>query len=385
MQSTTGGLRLELATSPTALGAHTAAWQQLAAECEVGDWFCSPMWLMPWLTHFATTVPCRVLFGYEAEQLVGVLPLVGPVPAGFGRGSLCSPVNVQVRRVGLMMRRRDSDFASLALHEALRLAPNGCVTLSRVPLHSDVGAVLDACVRALGLGHYATPETSSAVSDLREGWPAYLATRDGKLLRNLRARERRLLADGQWQFVDVTTAEELDGFWMAVLDVEAASWKQDAHSALTHEPIVADFYRDVLARAAQQGALRCHLLRHEGQAVAYAAGVEIRGVYYLLKNSYRASHKTWAPGMQLVWYAMQQSAQRGAQVFDFLGDVAPWKRDLATDVPAYSSRTLFSSGNLGGRLRAWMEMQLKPAVRESRWWQRYRVRVSGPAKPQTPG
>lgn len=377
MQSKQGGLRLELATSPTALAGHAAAWRQLAAECEVGDWFCSPLWLMPWFARFSANTPCRVLFGYEAGHLVGVLPLVGPTPAGFGRGSLCSPVNVQVRRVGLMMRQRDSAFASLAVKEALRLAPNGCVTLGRVPQHSELNAVLDTCVYTLRLGHYATQETSSAVTSLREGWSAYLATRDGKLLRNLRARERKLQADGQWQFADITTADQLDGFWMAVLDIEGASWKQDAHSALTHEPIVAAFYRDVLAQAAQQGALRCHILRHEGQAVAYAAGVEIRGVYYLLKNSYKASHKTWAPGMQLVWFAMQQCAQRGTQEFDFLGDVAPWKRDLATDLPAYSSRTLFSSGNLGGRVRAWIEMQLKPAVRESRWWQRYRTRATG--------
>jgi CelD/BcsL family acetyltransferase involved in cellulose biosynthesis len=198
---------------------------------------------------------------------------------------------------------------------------------------------------------------------LREGWDTYLSTLDGKKLRNLRSRRRKIDGDSQWKFRLVDRPSELDHAWSAVLEVEQGSWKHSQGSSLVSERRAGAFYRMVAERAATAGQLRLHLLEHAGAPVAYALGVVERGTYFLLKNSYRDAFKSWSPGMCLVWHAMTEAATTGCNTLDFLGDIHDWKRDFATALPEYVTCTVYPSGTLRCHGCRVVEETVKPLAR----------------------
>ncbi|MBL0937502.1 MAG: GNAT family N-acetyltransferase [Gemmatimonadaceae bacterium] len=366
MSSTEAPLQLVAVTTWSELSGHLDAWNGLLGKADIGDWFASPHWVVPWMRAFGENSPWHLILGYRNGELVGALPLIGPVPAPWGLGTLRQPVNVQVRRVGMLaVSATMGDFCNQALQAAIAGAPNHCVELARLERRGWFDRTTARITEENNWRHLEWDEQPSAIVDLTQGWEHYLTTRDGKLLRNLRSRRRKIETDSAWEIHSIDNASAFEGFWQAVLRIEQDSWKHDAQSALTNEPHVAAFYHDVLEQVGQNGFLRSHLLTHAGEPVAYTAAVAIGRTCYLLKNSYRAEYRSWSPGMVLTWHSIEAGAHAGATRYDFLGDVLPWKQDLATELPAYFSRTVFPRYQVSPQLRRFVEHGVKPLVRRS--------------------
>jgi CelD/BcsL family acetyltransferase involved in cellulose biosynthesis len=342
---------------------HIEAWEALAATATAGDWMASPQWIIPWMDSYAAPQSWHLVFAYAGDDLVAAFPLVHDRGSSGAAGAIHFPVNTQVRRVGMLSTQPCHQTLAAALPSLLQASANRRVTFERVPLDGEFDQALSSAISQHQLATYAIDEQASAVAGFPNGWNAYLDTRDGKVLRNLRSRRRKIDADDRWRFRTVTAAADLDEYWKGVMEIEAKSWKHVNASSLDREPVASGFYRTVLGEAARTGQLRAYSLEYDEQPVAYAAGVLARGQYYLLKNSYDEAFRAWSPGLALVWFSMEDVATIGALRYDFLGDALPWKRDLATDLPEYVTRTVFSRGNWAGQLHRFIEHGLKPALR----------------------
>lgn len=358
------GLSVQVETDVGGLARHRAAWEALAATAPYGEWFASPAWLLPWLAVYGDERPLRFCFAYQGDHLAGVCPLMC-LPATGRRcaPSAGQPVNPQVRRIGAVSRVPLAELLTAVLRALDGDAALRCLTFQQVPAGSAFALGLEDAVSRVGLHRFAWAEPPSAVVQLSDGWDAYLRALDSKLLRNLRSRRRRLERDGNWQFRLVQGAEALREAWPAVLEIEQASWKHPAGSSLVREASAGAFYRGVAEAMAATGRLRLHLLEHDGTPVAHALGVTDRQRYYLLKNSYREAYRSWSPGQSLVWHAMAEAAAAGCNTLDFLGDESDWKRDFATDLPAYDTHLLYPPGSLHCRGCRVIEETLKPLGR----------------------
>jgi CelD/BcsL family acetyltransferase involved in cellulose biosynthesis len=252
-----------------------------------------------------------------------------------------------------------------AIFREMQREGHSCVSLQNLVSSGDFDNVVKEAAAAVGLQSFDVSQSRSAVASWPGGWDDYLRTRDGKFLRNLRSRRRKLDQAG-FSVHLLRTPEEFAEAWPTVLDIETSCWKHARQSSMANEKGTAAFYEEVGQRLARTNALRLYLLKHEDTAVAHAFGAAQNQAFFLLKNSYDDAYKSWSPGVSLVWQSMQDAAEAGCAVYDFLGDATDWKRDFCTSEPAYLSRRLFATAALRCQLCRLREETLKPLARRLR-------------------
>jgi hypothetical protein len=146
---------------------------------------------------------------------------------------------------------------------------------------------------------------------------------------NLR-RADRLLADhfgGDLALEVVTGVDELDEFVGDAVRVTNAGW-QGVAGAGFGDPHV---QRALLARAAEQGRLRCYRLRAGGEAIAYESGVVCDDVYHLQATGFLPHLARLSPGQVMLIRTMRDLCAAGMRAIDYgFGDAA-YKRMYGTE------------------------------------------------------
>ena len=119
-----------------------------------------------------------------------------------------------------------------------------------------------------------------------------------------------------------------------VLAVDDRSWKASVGGALRQRPAMADFYAGLATAAAKAGVLRLHVLRHDGQAIAFEWGIVSNGTSYLLKKGYLPDYASCSPGIVLTLQILREIfADPGLERYDMLGGTPrmnPTKISFAT-------------------------------------------------------
>jgi CelD/BcsL family acetyltransferase involved in cellulose biosynthesis len=163
-------------------------------------------------------------------------------------------------------------------------------------------------------------------------WAAYQAARDGKLLRDLRRRRRRLESESELSLQVSTGEDRLDELLEEGFRVEAAGWKGARGSAIASSPRTRQFYKDIAQWAASRGSLRLAFLRHGSSPIAFDFGIEERGLHYLLKTGYDESASRFAPGKLLRYAMIERAFEIGLESYEFLGGALPWKLEWTDTV-----------------------------------------------------
>ena len=191
--------------------------------------------------------------------------------------------------------------------------------LLRFPGESGIAAALHAAARGRGrVLDVASPPC--AYADLLPGWPAYLATRDSKLLHEVARKRRRLAAKQGLGFEMLSPRpDEVETVIDEAVDVEADGWKSRAGSAMRHNPRIRDFIRTLATSFAARGALRVAFLRSGGRAIAMRIMLEWDRRLWAMKTGYRESERRWSPGMLLTHDTLEEAGRRGLRGFEFLG------------------------------------------------------------------
>jgi CelD/BcsL family acetyltransferase involved in cellulose biosynthesis len=158
-----------------------------------------------------------------------------------------------------------------------------------------------------------------------EDWDAYLRGRDGKMLRDLRRRRRRLESDHELTFEVLCGDRRLDELLEEGFRVEAAAWKGARGTAIASQPATRRFYEDVARWCASRGSLRLAFLRHGSTPIAFDFAVEDQGVHYLLKTGFDPEARRFAPGKLLRYAMIERAFQLGLHSYEFLGADNPWK------------------------------------------------------------
>jgi CelD/BcsL family acetyltransferase involved in cellulose biosynthesis len=150
---------------------------------------------------------------------------------------------------------------------------------------------------------------------------------------------------------------EFLSMYRELLDVEAASWKGHAGTALVHDDIRRRFYEEYGLRASELGILRMCFMRINELAVAAQFAVESGQRFWLLKIGYSDEYANCSPGMQLINETLQYAADRGLLSYEFLGTADQWTRrwtrnerqSLVVGVYPYTPRGLLAFMHDSGR------------------------------------
>ena len=128
--------------------------------------------------------------------------------------------------------------------------------------------------------------------------------------------------------------------------VEAASWKGRAGSAMLQDPLRGQFYRQFAAAACERGILRMCFMRIDGRPVAMQMAAECGRRFWLLKIGYDEQFSRCSPGTLLMLETLRYAATHGLSSYEFLGTDEPWTRVWTQNIrPCVSVRIYQITGN----------------------------------------
>jgi CelD/BcsL family acetyltransferase involved in cellulose biosynthesis len=183
-------------------------------------------------------------------------------------------------------------------------------------------------------GHYrlrAVDTTMRFVASLEGGVEGFLARRSRSMRRNLRAAVRRVEAEGVRFEHASPNAEALPALYERILAVEARSWKGVEGVGVDSGSMEA-FYRGMLPRLAERGALRVAIARHGGEDVGYLTGGVIDGHFRGLQVSYDQRFERAGLGNCLQLEMIRALVTQGVERYD-LGTQSAYKQRWAEEGP----------------------------------------------------
>jgi hypothetical protein len=184
--------------------------------------------------------------------------------------------------------------------------------------------------------------------------------------KNLRKQRRRLEASStvSWRFLRGAecSAQDIERF----LTLESSGWKGEAGGSILRRPIVATYYRDMLASLARNGRLEMHELHVENRCVAVQVAVREGDVLNLLKIAYDESSSQLAPGnMLFLELVLRETASGETREINCLTDMA-WHRNWGmhqhafVDVHVFPRTTLaLTTALLPRAVIRWFKSRLK--------------------------
>lgn len=309
----------------------------------------------------------HVLVCEDATGLGGILPIFVETRRVHGLPRrIVSPVTeIYSNRCGFVVRELGEALFEMLLKHLFTETP-GWDTLKLTLVE---GSVSDDLLRRLCARYGHTVERSgsqhSPYFDLDGTWETYFAALPKKFRWTLRSSEKRMRAEGELAYREVTGGAELDRFLDAVHEIEQGSWKEAAGTSLTANEYQERFHRAFAYRASERGWFRGQLLELNGEPIAYIYGLVFKGVFQDFKESFKEARRDFSPGHVLKMLALERLYERGVRTYDFMGLAEPYKLRWADRQYTRSTYCVYHR-TLRGRTARWATSGarlLKSAIR----------------------
>jgi hypothetical protein len=166
------------------------------------------------------------------------------------------------------------------------------------------------------------PMAARYVADLSSGVDGFLRRRSRNFRRSfIRASERADDAGLEFELAPTGTALEVESSFQRLLAVEAQSWKGRLGAGID-SPIMAGFYRSVIARLVGSDAVRLVFATVDGTDMGYVLGATVAQRYRGLQFSYVQESRDLSIGNLLQLHEMRALAEQGVLEYD-LGSEIP--------------------------------------------------------------
>ncbi len=372
---------IEINDLPT-LQNHRLLWQSLLPQTRGASFFHSLDWFEQYWKHYGPegTGVCqkmRILVVHAAEKPIGILPLVVR-----HESKLAGPQSWRtVRTLDYPLHDWGSSYGPIGRNPAATLLA-GLGHIARTERDWDVIEL--ASIDQETVDHGRTPRAlaqvglQATVQDheqsarvvLDGGWEDYWASRTSKHRNNVRRIEKKLAEQGEVEYVRYRPAGTAYGdddprwdLFETCLRVSRSSWQSESTdgTTLSHESIL-PFLRDVHTTAVNRGALDINLLYLGSKAVAYSYNYIYNGYIFGLRMGFDASATTQGAGTALVHRSIQDSFERGDQIYDlgtgYLESKRRWWNALVTTkrythYPALELKA--QTLRWGRRLQGWVQ------------------------------
>jgi CelD/BcsL family acetyltransferase involved in cellulose biosynthesis len=185
------------------------------------------------------------------------------------------------------------------------------------PLLAD----LSALSRRSGLIHRERPFHDCPFIDLSKETPeSFFAKRSRKLLKNVRAAERKLAEIGGVAVTSHTAEAEIGRAFDRFLQIEKLSWKREAEVGMASDASYAVFYRALLGVFARRHGARVLMLAVGDKPIAGTIAISFDGIYCSLQIVHDEAYARYSPGTLLEFHELDGLLRsRSAQRYEFLG------------------------------------------------------------------
>lgn len=203
----------------------------------------------------------------------------------------------------------------------------------------------------------------SPYMELSASWASFSERLSSKFRSNLRSYEKKLRAVGDLKYKACRNVDEVDGFLVAMFEIERDSWKEMAGTSITGNPVQEAFYKRFISIASERGWFSGHLLWLGDEPVAYIYGLTFNGCFSSMKTSYKAKYQKMGAGHLIRMFALQQLHIDGVKIHDFTGLCEDHKLAWADSTYSRSSYRVYNKSlrAFGAQVYGKMAAIWKPA------------------------
>lgn len=272
-------------------------------------------------------VPPVILVAKQDGEVIAVLPVYLErrslvVSSGIYASSLSE---IYSGRSGLLVEGGSIDRYSTAIGAMAAAPAPWDVFMFTVVKHAASMTAIKEAVQQHGFTTHILDSNRSPYIDVQETWEEQSALLPKKFRWTIRKGEKDLRSQGSLTYEYITDKDQLPYFVEAMLDVERASWKEEANTSITSQPFQERFYADFLPRAADKGWFSGHLLKLDDRPIAHVCGLQCKNIFYDLKESYSNAHRRYSPGHVLKRFVFDELAAAGTRIYDFMGACEAYK------------------------------------------------------------
>lgn len=169
---------------------------------------------------------------------------------------------------------------------------------------------------------------------------------------NLKKSENRLNKAGKMAVRFYQSPDEVKAFLDIILSIERRSWKEQAGTSITTNPIQEGLYRRILPRAAENQWLLGTVLSVDETPIAYAMGFIFEHIYYNMKASYDESMRATGAGSFIYGPIIKELYRREVFMCDFMGECEEYKMRWTDATYSRTTYILYNQSIRGWLLRA---------------------------------
>lgn len=321
------------------------AWRSLLTQTPGATFFQTLDWLQTWAQHNRQNATPRVLVVSDAGRVAGIVPLIirsEPRKIGHVR-VLTYPLDDWGSFYGPIGPRPAEALAAATRHIArTKRSAAGAwdlFDLRWIDATSSAAEYTPAALQQAGFSAYRGLRNTTAVIRLTGTWDEFMAGWTTKFRNNYRRHERRLAELGDSEYVHYRPrgilAGDADPRWNLLeecLAVAAQSWQGQSQTGTTlSHAVIQPFIRDAHQTAANIGALDLHLIRVNGQPVAFAYNYHYQGSVFGLRIGFVPEYSKVGLGNLMYAYAIRSAFEYQDHVYDMGPGSLEVKRFLATD------------------------------------------------------
>lgn len=290
--------------------------------------FVTPFWLETVVKHLGTAgVPQIVIVSLD-QEVVGIVPLA----CRDGNASFLGIADVCDYQDAIIAPGHEAEVGRSLLDH---LSHQG---IHRLDLHhlrpqAMISKALDPLEQKSGLNITRLPSDVTYEAALPGDWDAYLMQLSGKQRHEVRRKVRRLESHGTYTYRMTDVGDDLKAATDKFLKLfhlnrtDKAEFMDDTMSA---------YFRELIARLAQQQMLRLYFLDVDERPAAAVLCFDYNGTRYLYNSGYDADFHDLSVGILSKVLSIQQSIEAGCGVFDFLKGAEAYKKRIGgNEVPLY--------------------------------------------------
>ena len=210
------------------------------------------------------------------------------------------------------------------------------IELDELPADSALLADFARLAERCRLIHRQPPFHDCPFVDLAGATPkSFWAARSSKLLKNVRAAERKLRGQGEVTMETYASADDVGEGFREFLEIEQRSWKRKAAVGFASDRRYEAFYGRLLEVFAARHGARVLILAVGGRPIAGTLAIVFDGIYCSLQIVHDEAYARYSPGTLLEYYEMNALLESGAvRRYEFLGGALTNKLRWTSDATA---------------------------------------------------
>lgn len=311
-------------------------WANLLSKSAQDHLYLTHEYISTWWKHLSKSAALYIILVREAGELLAIAPLM------LRRGTL---LRCPVRRIefagsgwgygGFILHKRKKECLERIFTHLEEMKTWDVMYLGPTLGDPDITPQDVAGLLPPRRSVYEPVRVGIPYIPLRMTWEQYLAERSSSFRRNVKARSKKLTGFGRVDYLRITKIEDAGVPLSTVMGwmrtVAENSWKAKAGTAISSDPLVFAFYKELAERLNAMGGLDLSLLFVNQRPVAYIFGAVYNGDYLEIDIAFDSELSRVSPGVLVRNCLLQELLGKHPGKYDFVA-YFDYKRELTSYV-----------------------------------------------------